>query len=62
MKLLLDWYLYQLKYIFNKNRSKKGTMGLEIIEQVPDVDAIVVPTGGAGLLAGIIQNRLKEKQ
>lgn len=31
----------------------QGTMALEIIEQVPDVDAIIVPTGGAGLLAGI---------
>lgn len=28
-------------------------MALEIIEQVPDVDAIVIPTGGGGLLAGI---------
>lgn len=28
-------------------------MALEIIEQVPDVDAIVVPTGGGGLLAGV---------
>ena len=46
------------KYIFNKNLNlKKGTMGLEIIEQVPDVDAIVVPTGGAGLLAGNKQNQ-----
>ncbi|MEO7714751.1 MAG: threonine ammonia-lyase [Capsulimonas sp.] len=31
----------------------QGTMGLEILEQVPDVDAIVVPIGGAGLIAGI---------
>ena len=31
----------------------QGTMGLEILEQVPDVDAIVIPVGGAGLLAGI---------
>lgn len=31
----------------------QGTMGLEILEQVPDVDAIVVPVGGAGLIAGI---------
>jgi threonine dehydratase len=29
-----------------------GTMALEMIEQCPDVDAIIVPTGGAGLLAG----------
>jgi threonine dehydratase len=31
----------------------QGTMGLEILEQVPDVDAIVIPVGGAGLLAGV---------
>lgn len=29
-----------------------GTMGLEIIEQVPDVEAVVIPVGGAGLIAG----------
>jgi threonine dehydratase len=31
----------------------QGTMGLEILDDIPDVDAIVVPTGGAGLLAGV---------
>ncbi|RVE43911.1 hypothetical protein evm_011422 [Chilo suppressalis] len=31
----------------------QGTMGLEILEQVPDVDAVLVPVGGAGLLAGV---------
>jgi threonine dehydratase len=31
----------------------QGTMGLEILDQVPDLDAIVVPIGGAGLIAGI---------
>jgi threonine dehydratase len=31
----------------------QGTMGLEIVEQVPDLDAIIVPVGGAGLLAGV---------
>ena len=30
-----------------------GTMGLEILEQVPDVEAIVLPVGGAGLIAGL---------
>ena len=30
----------------------QGTMGLEILEQVPDVDAVVIPVGGGGLLAG----------
>jgi len=31
----------------------QGTVALEILEEVPDVDAVVVPTGGAGLLAGV---------
>jgi threonine dehydratase len=31
----------------------QGTMGLEVLADVPDADAIIVPTGGAGLLAGV---------
>ncbi len=31
----------------------QGTVGLEVLEQVPDVEAIVVPIGGGGLVAGI---------
>jgi threonine dehydratase len=31
----------------------QGTVGLEILEQVPDVATVVVGTGGGGLLAGI---------
>jgi threonine dehydratase len=31
----------------------QGTLGLEIIEQVSDVYAVVIPVGGAGLLAGV---------
>ena len=31
----------------------QGTVGLEIVEDLPDVEAVVVPTGGGGLLAGI---------
>lgn len=30
-----------------------GTMGIEILEQVKDVDVILVPVGGAGLIAGV---------
>lgn len=30
----------------------QGTAALEILEQVADVDAIVVPVGGGGLIAG----------
>ncbi len=32
----------------------QGTLGLEIIEQLSEVDTIVVPVGGGGLLAGIL--------
>ena len=31
----------------------QGTVGLEIVEQVPDVDLVVIPVGGAGLIAGV---------
>lgn len=31
----------------------QGTMALEILEEVPDAGALIVPTGGAGLLAGV---------
>lgn len=31
----------------------QGTAGLEILEQVPEVRTVLVPTGGGGLLAGI---------
>jgi threonine dehydratase len=31
----------------------QGTMGMEILEQCPGVEAVVVPVGGGGLLAGI---------
>jgi threonine dehydratase len=33
--------------------SGNGTIGLEIVEDLPDVDAIVAPLGGGGLLAGV---------
>ena len=31
----------------------QGTMGLEIVEQTPDLEAVVIPVGGAGLIAGV---------
>lgn len=31
----------------------QGTIGLEVLEQVPDLDMIIVPIGGGGLIAGI---------
>lgn len=31
----------------------QGTIGLEILEQLPDVDAVIVPIGGGGLISGV---------
>jgi threonine dehydratase len=38
-----------------------GTVGLEILEQNPDTEAVLVPVGGGGLLAGIA-TAIKEKK
>ena len=31
----------------------QGTIGLEILDQLPDLDAVIVPVGGGGLISGI---------
>ncbi|MEX2176285.1 MAG: threonine ammonia-lyase [Pirellulaceae bacterium] len=31
----------------------QGTIGLELLDQVPNLEAVIVPVGGAGLLAGV---------
>ncbi|MEG1316235.1 MAG: pyridoxal-phosphate dependent enzyme, partial [Oscillospiraceae bacterium] len=31
----------------------QGTVGLEILEQLPDMDAVIVPVGGGGLISGV---------
>ena len=31
----------------------QGSLGLEMLEQIPDLDAVVIPIGGGGLIAGI---------
>ena len=31
----------------------QGTVGLELLEQVPELEAVVVPVGGGGLIAGV---------
>ena len=38
----------------------QGTVGLEILDQLPDVDAIICPVGGGGLIAGVAM-AVKEK-
>lgn len=45
----------QFVHPFDDDRfiSGNGTIGLEVVEDLPDVDAIIAPIGGGGLLAGI---------
>ena len=31
----------------------QGTIGLEIVEEMPDVEAVIVPVGGGGLISGV---------
>jgi threonine dehydratase len=39
----------------------QGTIGLELLEQIPELDAVVVPIGGGGLAGGVAL-ALKEKK
>ncbi len=47
----------QLRYVHGFDNpeiiSGQGTCALEILEQVPDADEIIVPVGGGGLIAGV---------
>lgn len=31
----------------------QGTIGLELLEQLPDIEAVIVPVGGGGLISGV---------
>jgi len=52
---LANEYGYTFAHPFNDERviAGQGTIGLEILEQLPDVDNVVVPIGGGGLISGI---------
>lgn len=52
---LKDKLGYTFVHPFNDPKviAGQGTIGLEIIEEMPDAQAIVVPVGGGGLIAGI---------
>lgn len=40
-------------YADEKIIAGQGTMGLEILEQVPDVETVLVPVGGGGMISGV---------
>src|SRR6202049_5266300 len=46
-------YIIVPPYNDEKIIAGQGTMGLEILEDLPDVETILVPVGGGGMIAGI---------
>lgn len=52
---LRDQYGYTFIHPFNDELviAGQGTIGLELIDQVPDLDAVFVPVGGGGLISGV---------
>lgn len=46
-------YVYVHAYDDEHVMAGQGTIGVEIAEQLPDVDLVLVPVGGGGLIAGI---------
>ena len=52
---LRDTYGYSFIHPFDDEDviAGQGTIGLEILNQLPDVDAVVVPVGGGGLISGV---------
>ena len=46
---------YTFIHPFDDDRviSGQGTIGLEIADQLPDADAVIVPIGGGGLISGV---------
>ena len=52
---LRDTYGYTFIHPFNDEDviAGQGTIGLEILNQMPDVEAIIVPVGGGGLISGV---------
>lgn len=52
---LRDEHGYTFIHPFNDERviAGQGTIGLELLDQLPDVEAVVVPIGGGGLISGV---------
>jgi len=44
--------VYAVRYDHPHIIAGQGTVGLEIVEQVENIDAVIIPVGGGGLIAG----------
>ncbi len=52
---LRDEHGYSFIHPFNDDNviAGQGTIGLELLDQLPDIEAVVVPIGGGGLISGV---------
>lgn len=52
---LRDEHGYTFVHPFNDEHviAGQGTIGLELLDQLPDVEAVIVPIGGGGLISGV---------
>lgn len=52
---LRDQYGYTFVHPFDDEKviAGQGTIGLELLEQLPDVQSVIVPIGGGGLASGV---------
>ena len=52
---LRDEHRYTFVHPFNDEHviAGQGTIGLELLDQLPNVEAVVVPVGGGGLISGV---------
>lgn len=50
-----DEYGYTFIHPFDDENviAGQGTIGLELLEQLPDIEAVIVPVGGGGLISGV---------
>lgn len=46
-------YVFVHPYEDEKVIAGQGTIGLEILEEIPELDTVVIPIGGGGLISGI---------
>ena len=50
-----DEYGYTFIHPFDDENviAGQGTIGLELLEQLPDIEAVIIPVGGGGLISGV---------
>jgi threonine dehydratase len=53
LELAAEGYVHVPPYDDPRIIAGQGTVGLELLEQVPDLDVVLVPVSGGGLISGV---------